>query len=635
MAAAGRRRKQHDSVACEWGWYACPSKRKKPPYAREGRPDKLLPRRTLRALLSFAERGVPGKYPVRRPPHMHVARQGGPMASQPNTNQSQTSQRVRLTVAMIVRDERDVLADSLDGLCDLADEVIVVDTGSTDDTREIARQHGAKVIERPWDDDFSAARNAGMTAAGGDFVLWLDAGERLAPGAASALRDFLETSADPHKVYCLPIEIPPAEPLGSAEEVARIRLVPRASGLRFTGRVLESVRATSVALGLASELLPWRILRAARDQQPSVKAERARRNLRLVEIEAGETGLDGRLLVCRAEALAALGDHAAAALDFHQAIRTSPRGSLEMLEAYYGLLSSLDVNPAYRERQLAICLEALEIYPIDAQLLCVMGGYLQQQNRLDLAARAFRVAVEHGGVEPEIWHLCDIAEVALSCLVATLELQNEEIEAQRVLDAAVLAAPRSQRLRRLSVNLHIKHARVDDALAHLAQLEVEGRQRAVLRAAVRGACLAIQQNWIPAWSNLQAAYGEGCRDPICLRWLAVTLISTGQTQAAEPILHQWRQVEPGNAEVYGYLAAVSAAHALPAAGDGPATDAEPASRGQETMPQQAPSAGASHSAGGRQLRVDSQTNSAIAPSPLPNVGNLPASQPTAQPPSAV
>jgi tetratricopeptide (TPR) repeat protein len=388
-------------------------------------------------------------------------------------------------------------------------------------------------------------------------------------------------------------------------------------------------------LGLVSELLPWRILRSVRDQQPAVKVDRARRNLRLVELEAGETGLDGRLLVCRAEALAALGDRAAAALDFHQAVRTSPIGSLEMLEAYYGLLSSLDINPVYRERQLAICLEALEIYPIDAQLLCVMGGYLQQQDRLDLAVRAFRVAVEHGGVEPEIWHRGDIADVALSCLVATLELQNEEIEAQRVLDAAIHASPRSQRLRRLLINLHIKHARMEDALAHLVHLEVEGRQRAVLRSAVRGACLAVQQNWIPAWSSLQAAYGEGCRDPICLRWLAVTLLSTGQTQAAEPILQQWRQVEPGNAEVYAYLAAVAAAHTESVAGDGSATDAEPASHGREALSRQAATAGASRPADGRQLRVDSQTADALAPPPLTNVGQLPASPAIPESPSAV
>lgn len=564
------------------------------------------------------------------------------MTTQPNTDSPHAAKLVRLTVAMIVRDEQEVLPESLESVRALADEVIVVDTGSQDATREIARKYGAKVIDRPWDDDFSAARNAGMAAASGDFVLWLDAGERLAPGAARALREFVDTSAEPSKMYCLLVEIPPAEPFTSAEEVARVRLVPRTGGLRFTGRVLESVRSTSIALGLTSELLPWRILRTARDQQPSVKVERARRNLRLIEMEASEAGMDGRLLVCRAEAQAALGDHAAAALDFHHAIRTSQRGSLEMLEAYYGLLSSLDVNPAYRERQLAIGLEALEIYPIDAQLLCVMGGYLQQQNRFDLAARAFRVAVEHGGVEPEIWHLCEIAEVAVSCLVATLELQSEEVEAQRVLEAAVLAVPRSRRLRRLLINLHIKHARVEEALAHLAHLDIDAKQRAVLRSAVRGACLAVAQNWIPAWSNLQAAHGEGCRDPICLRWLAVTLISTGQTQTAELILHQWRQIEPSNSEITAYLAAIEAAYAESIAASGSVETeaiAQPMTgtatyEGKEKVSRQATTAGAPRPSEVRQVRVDSQTQEATIPAPLPGVVHAP-HQPAPQSPAPI
>ncbi len=440
------------------------------------------------------------------------------------SNPTNRHTRVRLTVAMIVRDEQETLAATLDSVRGLADEVIVVDTGSSDDTRQIAARHATQVVDRPWDDDFSAARNAGLAAASGDFILWLDAGERLAPDAVGPLRQFIDAQADPNKVYGLPVEFPPAEPHGSTEEVARIRLMPRSSGLRFTGRVLESVRPTAAALGMASELLTWRIARGQRDQQPQVKAQRALRNLRLIELEASESGLDGRLLIGRAEALATLGDRAAAALDFHRAIRTSPRGSLEMLEAYYGLLGSLDGNPACRDQQLAICLEALEIYPIDTQLLCVMGGYMQQQERLDLAARAFRLAVEHGRVEPEIWRLSDIAEVALSCLVATLELQGEEPQAQALLEDAVRTSPRSPRLRRLLTNLHIKHARVDEALAQLAQWDLDVSRCASLRGAVRGACLCVQQNWIPAWSHLWTAYEAGCRDPICLRWLAVTLL---------------------------------------------------------------------------------------------------------------
>jgi len=70
----------------------------------------------------------------------------------------------------------------------VVDEIVVVDTGSTDATREIARQAGATVLERPWDDDFAAPRNLAAQRARGAWILQLDADERLAPGAGPALR---------------------------------------------------------------------------------------------------------------------------------------------------------------------------------------------------------------------------------------------------------------------------------------------------------------------------------------------------------------------------------------------------------------------------------------------------------------
>src|SRR5512134_3132536 len=68
------------------------------------------------------------------------------------------------------------------------DEVVVVDTGSSDRTRELARAAGAKVVEWAWRDDFAAARNEALRHATGGWILVLDADERLAPGAAAALR---------------------------------------------------------------------------------------------------------------------------------------------------------------------------------------------------------------------------------------------------------------------------------------------------------------------------------------------------------------------------------------------------------------------------------------------------------------
>ena len=94
----------------------------------------------------------------------------------------------RISLCMIARDEERFLADGLASARSAVDEIIVVDTGSRDRTRSIALAAGARVIEFAWCDDFAAARNAGLAEASGTHVLVLDADERLASGAARALR---------------------------------------------------------------------------------------------------------------------------------------------------------------------------------------------------------------------------------------------------------------------------------------------------------------------------------------------------------------------------------------------------------------------------------------------------------------
>lgn len=87
----------------------------------------------------------------------------------------------RLSICMIVKNEERFLGQCLTSVKDIADEIIVIDTGSTDRTIEIAREHGAKVGHFEWCDDFAAARNASIAPATGDWILVLDADEELSP----------------------------------------------------------------------------------------------------------------------------------------------------------------------------------------------------------------------------------------------------------------------------------------------------------------------------------------------------------------------------------------------------------------------------------------------------------------------
>ena len=84
-----------------------------------------------------------------------------------------------LSVCMIVKNEEHNIRRCLDSTKDLADEIIVVDTGSADRTMEIARGYGAKVYEHPWEDNFSLHRNQAFGYATGDWLLVLDADEEI------------------------------------------------------------------------------------------------------------------------------------------------------------------------------------------------------------------------------------------------------------------------------------------------------------------------------------------------------------------------------------------------------------------------------------------------------------------------
>ncbi|MFF2092478.1 glycosyltransferase [Paenibacillus sp. NPDC058174] len=100
--------------------------------------------------------------------------------------------RKLISLCMIVKDEEAFLADCLKSVQGIADEIIIVDTGSTDRTTEIAAHYGAIIVHYKWDHDFAKARNAGLDRASGEWILFLDADERLDASTKGQLLDFVK-----------------------------------------------------------------------------------------------------------------------------------------------------------------------------------------------------------------------------------------------------------------------------------------------------------------------------------------------------------------------------------------------------------------------------------------------------------
>jgi tetratricopeptide (TPR) repeat protein len=464
---------------------------------------------------------------------------------------------------MIVRDEARTLDTAIGSVRTIADEIVVLDTGSTDRTVEIAEAAGATVHHAGWNDDFAAARNACLQHVRGEWVLWLDGSERLEDASAESLRRFVDDEVDPDKLYMVMVEIPPLDPAGSAEQAARVRLMPNDPGLRFAGRLRESVRGAAEKAGMEIDMAPGRIIRHALQHDPRRRAAKARRDLELTAIEERQSGrLDPGLLIARGDAYANLDSPEPARAAYLAAIASAARGSTEMLDAYYGLLPTFDHDPAHRQQQLKTCLQALEVYPLDSQLLFAVGNYTQMQNRIDLARRSFEAAAQFGQVDLETWHLKELAEVVAVCLSVVQQLEGADDDARATLVAAVHRHPGSERLRRHLLDLHVRHGREANALELAERLSLAPDQRGPFCDAVRGACRAAVQEWTAALGYLQAAYVGGCRDSICMRWLVVTLMSNAQFEAARPVLAEWAELEPNSAELRSFLAALESKAAM-------------------------------------------------------------------------
>jgi len=149
---------------------------------------------------------------------------------------------------MIVRDEAAVLAACLESVRPVVDEIVILDTGSLDNSREIARSFGARVIDWRWRDDFAAARNEALAHSRGGWILYIDADERLRPVDRARVEALLD---DPGKV-AFTLRLHPRPGYTAYAEYRLFRNEPR---IRFRGAVHEkippAIREVAAADGLS------------------------------------------------------------------------------------------------------------------------------------------------------------------------------------------------------------------------------------------------------------------------------------------------------------------------------------------------------------------------------------------------
>jgi tetratricopeptide (TPR) repeat protein len=218
------------------------------------------------------------------------------------------AQGLTVSLCMIVKDEEAMLPRCLAAVAGHVDEIVVVDTGSTDRTVEIAESFGARVLHHAWTGDFSAARNVSLDAATGDWLMYLDADEVLVEGDGPRLRELLG------RTWREGFYVTETNHVGDLEDGVAVthnalRVFRNRADYRFEGRVHEQFAHRLPSLPERLEVSPLRVehfgyLGAVRDAK-----EKSRRNIELLQRQVADGVDDPFLHFNLGSELAAAGDH--------------------------------------------------------------------------------------------------------------------------------------------------------------------------------------------------------------------------------------------------------------------------------------------------------------------------------------
>jgi len=186
---------------------------------------------------------------------------------------------------MIVRDEERNLAACLSPVADLFDEIVIVDTGSKDNTKQIASNFTPHVYDFEWCDDFAAARNESLRHATGDWIFWLDADDRLCPAEAAKLRRLLDHELTDHpRVFLSDTVLAPVENDQEPALVTHTRLFRRSPSLRWEGRVHEQLKPEPATLGYEQVFVNLQIQHVGYCDEV-IRVRKERRSIRLLRMD--------------------------------------------------------------------------------------------------------------------------------------------------------------------------------------------------------------------------------------------------------------------------------------------------------------------------------------------------------------
>jgi tetratricopeptide (TPR) repeat protein len=297
-----------------------------------------------------------------------------------------------ISLCMIVKNEERFLAECLESVKDVVDEICIVDTGSTDRTVAIAQSYGARIEYREWRNDFAWARNEALAMAKYRWTLILDADEELERESIGLMKSLRSQPAQAACVYINIVNlIDDASGAGTMSH-RLIRIMPTNPILRYSGVIHESIMNTEATLDAV--LSPITILHKGYTVEMLNAREKDARNKPLLARAYEENGDDPFALFNFGNSAICSGNHELGIEVLERMLK------MDVGEKIYFPLAYLMLGQTYAEsmgdldRALEILEEACKRYPRDAGLKFTRGQVLVKMGDIDAGRKLFEEALD-------------------------------------------------------------------------------------------------------------------------------------------------------------------------------------------------------------------------------------------------
>ncbi len=359
---------------------------------------------------------------------------------------------MHISACYIVKNEAENLSQSLSTIRDVADDLVIVDTGSTDATCRIAVQAGARVFHFDWRDDFAAARNYALRQAVNDWIIFLDADEGFIH--SGIVRDKINAIAAVSPmvdaVMVTRINLDMAHDGRELGNDRCIRVLRRSPGIRYEGRIHENIVRMDGALCLFQDDGDLTLYHTG--YSTDIIVPKVERNLRLLQQDMAEHGEGPGHYLHLADCYFGLRDYKQAMKYAILALDSPVQPVASRVELFHTAIESMRQLDWPMEEQLALAEMAIREYPQQPEFYGERGMILCGLGRLDEAKESLLEAIDRYEHPParstaETYFTEDVAAIVYARLGELEALKGETGKADGFFLRAMEANPGNERVR--------------------------------------------------------------------------------------------------------------------------------------------------------------------------------------------